>query len=156
MEFQSMKHLPLVPPENFPKTADGLKYEDGLEILLKEQYLLNRKIYPLALKNLHLDEHLLIDGLGHVKFTDEQKEAMTKEYLLAIIRECCEALDMINSKFWKQTRKDVDVTELKYEFIDIQHFVNSLYDIWQMDRNEVLGIFLAKVKENHERNKKKY
>lgn len=145
MEFQSMKDLKIVKPEDLP-------IEDALQLMIRLQAELNIKVYPKAIRNLKLNAM----QNNPSDFTLESKEVLTKEYLLAIIRECCEALDMLNSKFWKDTRKDVDISELKYEFIDIQHFVNSLYDIWQMDKNEVLGIFLAKYKENIRRHENGY
>lgn len=144
MEFQSMKHLEIVPPERFPQG-------DSLILMIRLQRELNAKIYPIVMKNLRLQSLCEPES-----FTMFVKEEMTKEYLLAIIRECTEALDMINSKSWKQTKKDVNIRELKFEFIDIQFFTNCLYDIWMMNKNEVLGIFLAKYQENLERNKNGY
>ena len=148
MELQSMKHLKIIPPEELP-------LEDGLQLMIRLQKELNQKIYPIVIANtLHCD--LSTKEVDINQCSAETIEALTKEYLLAIIRECAEALDMINSKPWRKTRKKIDVLELKYEMIDIQHFVNSLYDIWQMDRNEVLGIFLAKYKENQRRHENGY
>lgn len=137
MEFQKMAHLEVIKPEDLP-------LEDGLQLMIRLQKELNLKVYPKAIRNLRINSL----QENYSDFTLETREILTKEYLLAIIRECSEALDLINSKFWKDTKKEIDVIELKYEIIDIQHFVNSLYDIWQMNKNEVLGIFLAKYKEN--------
>lgn len=147
MEVQKMSHLQIIKPGDLP-------LEDGLQLMIRLQAELNTKVYPKAFKNLRLRD--LLPGSTPVQFTLEEREVLTKEYLLAIIRECSEALDMINSKFWKDTRKEVDIRELKFEFIDTQHFINSLYDIWQMDKNEVLGIFLAKYKENVRRHENGY
>lgn len=142
MKFQPMSHLKIVLPKDFPK-------EDGLQLMLRLQRELNETIYPIVLKN--------IGAKGTTRdYVYSYKQELTKEYLLAIIRECCEALDMINSKPWKRTPIAVNQKELKFEFIDIQHFILSLYDIWHMDKNEVIGIFLAKYKENKERVKNGY
>lgn len=143
MEFQSMKDLKILPPSKIP-------LEDGLGMMLKLQSKLNKDIYPKIQKNLRIKRPTNSEEYNL------WREKMTKEYLLAIIRECVEALDMLNSKPWKETRKEVNVRELKFEIIDIQHFVNSLYDIWRMDREEVLGIFLAKYEENQRRVKDGY
>lgn len=148
-EFQSMKHLRIVPPEEIPE-------QDGLFLMLEMQKKLNEKIYPIILRNLNLIPEDYLEDYTIDELILQKKEELTKEYLLAIIRECSEALDLINSKPWKQTKKEVDEIELKYEFIDIQHFINSLYDIWQMNRDEILGIFLSKYKENERRNKSGY
>ena len=63
---------------------------------------------------------------------------------------------MINSKPWKRTQKEVNVKELKFEMIDMQHFLNSLYDIWGMDRDEVLKYYIAKNEENCDRVRRGY
>lgn len=150
MQFQSMKDLQIIPPQDLPQ-------EDGLALILRLQHELNAKIYPIVMKNIGCGEDRESEIPNDPKqFLFSDREAMSKEYLLAIIREACEALDLLNSKAWKQTKHEVDIRELKFEFIDIQHFINSLYDIWRMDRDEVLGIFLAKCKENHVRNQNKY
>ena len=145
MEFQKMSHLKIIPPEDLP-------LEDGLQLMLRLQKELNAKVYPKAIRNLR------INSLQNTPedFTLETKEIMTKEYLLAVMRECAEAMDLINSKFWKDTHKEVDIVELKYEMIDILHFVLSLFDIWSMDKNEVLGIFISKYKENVRRHENGY
>ena len=144
MEFQKMKDLRIVPPEELPRTC-------GLSTMLEKQKELNESIYPIVLKNLRLSNLEELENYSIEEIISKHKESLTKEYLLAIIREACEALDMINSKSWKTTKKEVDEIELKYEIIDVQHFVNSLYDIWKMDRNEIMGIFMAKYQENKRR-----
>lgn len=151
MEFQSMAKLKIL--KDLPK-------EDALDLMIRLQKELNATIYPTVLKNLNVKKYIETDeailGKSDEEVREETKELMTKEYLLAIIRECCEALDMINSKAWRKTIKKVDIRELKFEFIDLQHFINSLYDIWGMDRDEVLGIFMAKYKENQRRHENGY
>jgi hypothetical protein len=48
------------------------------------------------------------------------------------------------------------ITELKYEAIDILHFVLNFFNAIQMDSSEVLGMYLSKNKENHARQERKY
>lgn len=140
MEYQSMEHVEL--PEEITS-------QDSLKFMLDIQKELNRKIYPIILDNLRLNKMLTFYGPNDAKyFTDQQKEEITKEYLVAIIREASEALDMINSKAWKAVKKDVNLRELKFEFIDLQHFINCIYDVWSMDREEILKFYVAKNKEN--------
>lgn len=142
VKFQSMKHLKISAP---PKG-------DGLEIMLNKQKEINSRIYENVLNKIgYKDSHYDLIG-----FSDDEKESLSKEYLLAIMRECVEALDLINSKPWKQSKIEVDEVEFKYELIDIQHFINTLYDVWGMDRNEVLSFYISKNKENHARVSRKY
>lgn len=144
MENQSMKHLELPEHEDLP-------VNDSLKFMLKEQNWLNQRIYPVVLKNLRLQSLPQPEN-----FTTLVKEEMSKEYLVAIMRECAEALDMINSKAWKKTRNYIDSREFKFELIDIQHFLLSLYDIWGMNRDEVMRYYMAKNKENHARVERNY
>lgn len=143
MELQSMKHLKL--KENFQ-----LPSGDALETMLRLQKEVNKRIYPIVLMNIGMGEERDIPNSAE-RFSFQDKEALLKEYLLATIRECAEALDLINSKPWKKTKKDVDLEEFKFEIIDIQHFVNSIYDILQMNRNDVLRYYIAKNEENNRR-----
>lgn len=144
MENQSMKHLELPDAASTPAGC-GLKY------MMDNQKELNERIYPIVLANLRRDDHVNTKVAVIL-----ERDALTKEYLLAIIRECAEALDMLNSKPWKKTQKEIDVNELKFEFIDIQHFVCSLYDVWTMSRDEVMQYYMAKNKENHNRVERNY
>jgi len=139
MEFQSMEHLKLPERHEVPPG-------DALEIMLQMQKNLNQKVYPKVLKNLGAHSSSPLD----VSLTF-YKEELTKEYLLAIIRECCEALDMINSKPWRDTIKPVNEVELKYEFIDLQHFMLTLYELWGMDKFTILRYYIAKNNENRKR-----
>jgi len=128
MELQTMDHL---------KIREALG-GDGLELLLKHQRLINAHI-----KNL--------DNLKQ-----KEKELLTKEYILALTAEAYEALDLINWKFWKKGKKEINVRELKFELIDIQHFLNCLYILWGMDRNEIVAYFMAKGQENIKRQERGY
>ena len=132
--MQNMNHIEL--PKEVPA-------EDGLKQMLDLQKKINSEIYPIVLKNLRITSVVTPKDELILKY----KEELTKEYLLAIIRECAETLDMINSKPWKNTTFVADVREVKFEFIDIQKFLNSIYDIWKMDREEILKFYIAKHQE---------
>lgn len=140
MEFQDMAKLefPIEIPEG-----------DKLGIMLKMQKDVNSRFFPIVMQKLRM-------GTKYSKFNMSEKEELSKEYLLAIMRECSEALDLINSKPWKKSTKVVDVENFKYEIIDIQHFINTLYDIWEMDENEVIKYYIAKNQENNNRIKRSY
>ena len=147
MKLQSMKHLKKIDPDNFPAG-------DKLENMLRLQKELNQSVYPKVMNNLGIlssDEEV-----EWLMSHEEVREKLSKEYLLAIIREACEALDLLNSKAWKDKKHPIDLHEFKYELIDKQHFLNSLYDIWEMSADEVFGIFMSKYRENVRRHKDGY
>lgn len=133
MEFQSMKKVKLR-KNKIPVNI--------LQAMLNSQKELNKKYYPMVLKKLRLN-----------KF---DKEVLTNEYLTALIQEVCEARDLINWKGWKQSQHKVDALELKFEMIDIMHFLLTLFDIWEMDSAEIYKYYQAKNGENHSRIKRKY
>lgn len=141
MEMQDMRELEM--PTEIPTG-------DKLETMLNMQHEINQKIYPIVMQNLRMG------AFQKPSFTEIEKELLTKEYLLAVIRECCEAMDLINCKPWKKTHKEIDIENFKYEIIDIQHFINSVYDIWEMDSNEVMKYYISKNKENHNRVERNY
>ena len=147
LEFQSMKNLHVVQPNQLPKC-------DALEKMLELQKSLNANVYPKVMNNIGIPSNK--EDVPSLMTLECIKDKLSKEYLLAIIRECCEALDQLNSKAWKDTKKKIDVLELKFELIDSQFFLNSLYDIWDMTRDEVLGFYLAKHKENIRRHENGY
>lgn len=138
MEFQNMKHVEL--PELLPTG-------DSTEIMLEMQKQINKQIYPIVFKNLRLNSNLSKERSipeTAKEFAPEEIEEFTKEYLVAIIRESAETLDMINSKPWKISRKSIDPREIMFELIDIHKFLNSLYDIWGMTKEDILKYYIGK------------
>ncbi len=88
--------------------------------------------------------------------TLEEKEKWTKEFILCCSNELNEILDWINWKHWKTNKKKVNIIEVKYEIIDLLHFVLSLMLVWDMDEKEIFDLYFTKNKENFERQKKGY
>lgn len=78
-------------------------------------------------------------------------EKLTKEYLLATLVECVEAMDEINWKIWKADKKNIDITKLKYELVDIFTFFIDLCILWDITPNELYDLFMEKYKVNCER-----
>ncbi|HHT83734.1 MAG: dUTPase [Christensenellales bacterium] len=84
-------------------------------------------------------------NLGGIK-PDEwiQKET------LAMISELAELIDEVNFKWWKNP-KTVDYDRVKEELIDIFHFFMSMCLKVGMDADEVYRRYIAKNKENFDR-----
>ena len=85
----------------------------------------------------------------------EQKERWTKEMVLAILDELSEVLGQINWKHWKN-EQPVDETEVKYELIDLWHFLMNLMLIWKMTPKDVFSMYVTKNRENYKRQESNY
>jgi dimeric dUTPase (all-alpha-NTP-PPase superfamily) len=85
------------------------------------------------------------------KLNTHEKEQWTKEFCLCIIDEISEVLNWINWKHWKKKRYPIDELNLKYELIDLMHFILSLMLIWKMTPEDVFTMYLIKNQENHNR-----
>lgn len=150
LEFQSMDHVDL--PEGVPEG-------DSQQVMLDMQKEINAFIYPIVFKNLRLHLTLGSERLiptNSEEMTPDEIETLTKEYLLAIMRECAETLDMINSKPWKNSRNEINPREIMFELIDIHKFLNSLYDIWGMTKEDILKYYIGKHQEVMRRIKNGY
>lgn len=100
----------------------------------------------------------LMERLG-IKFkkmslTDREKE--TKELILAMQAELIELLNWTNWKNWKKTKKKVDHMEIRFEIVDLFHFLIEIAVVWGMSADDIYHHFLAKNKENHVRQDKGY
>jgi len=89
------------------------------------------------------------------KLTLQEKEKWTKEFILCCMDELSEVLNQVSWKHWKKPIA-VDSVEVKYELVDLLHFLISLMLVWEMDADEVYTMYLAKNKENHERQNRGY
>ena len=130
-DFKSMKSLKIPKFYSLP--------QDALGQMIKMQQDINYKIIP-CIKDMNY----------------KQKEGWTQKAILAMMDEMSEVLGHINWKWWSEQNKEVDVLELKYELIDLQHFLFTLMLIWGMDSKEIYTMFIAKAKENLDRQKRKY
>ncbi len=70
--------------------------------------------------------------------------------ILAIMSELNEILGEINWKWWKNP-KEINMSNLKEEIIDVLHFFVSMCLKVGMNAEEVFNIYLSKNKENIER-----
>lgn len=89
------------------------------------------------------------------KLTMREKEKWTKEFVLCCYDELSEIINWVNWKHWKK-KKSVNKLEVKYEIIDLLHFLLSLMLVWDMTPNEVFSMYIAKNRENHNRQKRGY
>lgn len=89
--------------------------------------------------------------------SDYDKIRLTKDYLICIFSECNELLNELPWKNWKNYDNfKLNEENIKYEIIDLQHFVNDLYMIWGMDINEINKYFEIKLNENINRQENNY
>lgn len=77
------------------------------------------------------------------------EEWMQKESI-AVIAELCEMLNEVNYKWWKN-KKEIDMDAVKEELVDVLHFFVSMCIKAGMDGGELHRIYLAKNKENFDR-----
>ncbi len=90
------------------------------------------------------------------KFSVKEKEKWTKELLVALMGEGFEALNWTNHKHWKKPIYPINEMELKYELIDMLHFLLTLMILWDMTAEECFSMYVAKNRENHKRQKGGY
>jgi dimeric dUTPase (all-alpha-NTP-PPase superfamily) len=91
---------------------------------------------------------------GDLNFSE--REQWSKDLLLALMDEMSELLGQINWKWWSKNRKEIDVIELKFELIDMLHFILSLMLVWGMTDKEIYTMYMAKANENLDRQKRGY
>lgn len=121
---QSMKKLKPIP----------IKKDDKLDEMVALQLKLMNK----------LGTHPMIMNLS-------EREQETKEQILAMQAELIELLNEINWKPWKKKQKKVDQHELRFEIIDLFHFLLNIAIIWGMNSEDIAAYYRAKNKENHRR-----
>ena len=73
-----------------------------------------------------------------------------QKYVLAMISELSELLDGVNFKWWKN-KKPLDEEYIKEEIVDVLHFFVSMALRAGMDADELFERYLAKNKENFDR-----
>lgn len=80
------------------------------------------------------------------------KEEWIQKRSLALIDEITELLNEINYKWWKNP-KPIDDAAVKEELVDILHFYIGMCIDAGMTAEELFEIYLAKNKENYDRQK---
>lgn len=69
---------------------------------------------------------------------------------LAMMSELSELIDEVNFKWWKN-KKPVDVDRVREELVDVLHFFTSMCIKSGMDADELFDRYMAKNKENFDR-----
>ncbi len=69
---------------------------------------------------------------------------------LAMMSELSELIDEVNFKWWKN-KKPVDVDRVREELVDVLHFFSSMCIKSGMDADELFDRYMAKNKENFDR-----
>lgn len=117
-----------------------------------EENLNNHKLYV----EKYMLEKMGIESLENLSIED--KTRLTKEFILCIMSECDEILRELPWKFWKNKvpaeLNNVNQENVEFEIIDLQHFVNNIYFLWNMDANRINSIFSKKLEINVERAEK--
>ena len=119
--------------------------------MTSEHNFINHREY---VKKYMLDK-MGIESLSNLSLED--KTRLTKEFIICIMSECDEILREVPWKFWKNY-SDFNFSEekLKFELIDLQHFVNDLFMIWDMEPEEINSLFAQKLKINVGRQENNY
>lgn len=78
------------------------------------------------------------------ELTLEEKEQWTQRWLLNIMSELDEVLREINWKDHKKERKEVILSNLVEEFIDITKFATGLFQLWGISYSEYKDEFMRK------------
>ena len=91
-----------------------------------------------------------MDDLEARRKLDETPEVWVQKYTLAMISKLSELLDEVNFKWWKNA-KPIDKDATKDELVDILHFFVSMCIKMDMDADELLSRYIAKNKENFDR-----
>jgi len=109
-----------------------------------------------------LDEMMRLQKSFGKKFVDfdnlsvEEKERWTKEFIICCLDELSEILNCTNHRHWKTPIYPINEIEIKYEIIDLLHFVLSLMLVWGMSPEEVFSVYVTKNRENNDRQKRGY
>ena len=115
-----------------------LRPDDSLVRMFARQYELQKRLHG---------------GLDPASFPWEERTEYMVHMLTAGIVESVEAMDWLSWKKWKtfQVPSDEDVKELKYELIDVFHFLLNVFMATGGTPAEFVAIYEDKNKQNHER-----
>lgn len=129
----------------------------------KFQSMKHLKVDPLELKGNELEEIFNLQEKMNLRFYDARKMSQplkimwTLKLCMALGAEMFELIDQLPWKWWKKYKDStVDVYEVKFEVIDMMHFVVSLALLWGMDSREFMAHYRAKMAENVKRQENGY
>jgi len=138
-----MKHLTPKKPLNIPM----------IEIFEEHKKYIDKHIIPMMIrKGIINSNRKSIDDL-----VGGEKLRVTKEIIHAIHDECSEIMGWLPWKHWKNyTEHKLETEEIKFEIIDLLHFIFNLAFIWNMPFDEIEDYYLVKLKENIRRQEDGY
>jgi dimeric dUTPase (all-alpha-NTP-PPase superfamily) len=88
---------------------------------------------------------------------NQEKVKWTKEFIICCQDELSEILNWLPWKHWKKYKKEkINNKEVKYEIIDLMHFVISLALLFGMTADEFYSLYVTKMEENNNRQKRGY
>ena len=123
-----------------------------------------------SLANIFHYQRQLMDVLG-VPALDEKRDPLktlpvneftkmltrySQDCVTAVTCESTELLDALPWKHWKKSYEKIDLNNVQIEIIDLLHFVLELAIIWGMDAKQVHELYIKKLRENLDRQKKGY
>jgi hypothetical protein len=131
---------------------DGLTplTDDMLEDIFIYQRSLMEKLGVPALDNKRKDVKIPI-----TEFT-KMLTSFSQTCTTALSCEITELLDALPWKPWKKNYKEIDLNNAHIEIVDMLHFVIELAIIWGMTERKLYDLYLKKMQENIDRQKKGY
>lgn len=93
----------------------------------------------------------------HGECTPEQRQKWMEHMIACMHNELEEVREWFPWKSWKQYKDfETNNVEVKYELIDLLHFLLEMMIFMDMDAEEVFQIFYSKMKQNHNRQENNY
>lgn len=81
----------------------------------------------------------------------------TEDFIACISNELEELREWLPWKHWRQYEDfQLNEKEIKYELIDILHFLLDLFLVWGMTPEEIMRMYIAKMQQNIERQESGY
>ena len=98
----------------------------------------------------YMQEKFDSDVIKNRHLEDITPEQWIQKQTLAMVSELAELIDEVNFKWWKNP-KEIDYSLVKGELVDILHFFTGMCLRVGMDANELFDRYMAKNKENFDR-----
>lgn len=129
------------------------KMPDYMETYMKQKKYVEKHLFSCF----HSLEIVRPEVRTFYELNDKERILITDKLIHAIHDECSELLNWLPWKHWKNYDDfKLDKTEIKFEIIDLVHFVNELWMIWGKYPNEMPLMYDAKLDENIRRQKDGY
>ncbi|MBC8493090.1 MAG: dUTP diphosphatase [Chloroflexi bacterium] len=88
---------------------------------------------------------------------EDPRVEWTEDFIDCISQELAELRDWLPWKHWRRYGSfQLNEEEIKYELIDILHFLLDLFLVWGMTPEEVMRMYIAKMQQNIERQESGY